>query len=427
MACGVLSAAVYPIVYRLPSLHPLGELRNLLATLAASLPFAVALRLVYARSRVTIAPRHLALLLVGSACLLRLGPPLERVEGSSDAYRYLWDGRVIADGINPYLHPPRASELAHLRDDAIYPHIFRPQMRTVYPPLAELWFFAAHALSPRGFAGLKLVLLAHELATVLLLLALLRRSELPPLRALAYAWSPLAVVQLSAAGHLDGLALPWLVLGLLWAERRPLAAGAALGGASLVRPLHLLLLPALASRRPAREGARAIAACLGVVALGWLPFVGAGRRLVESLTIYGLTWRFNGSLFLGLERLLGERVGVRAIGYGLCAGGSFVVGILPLELRTRWLLALALYLLLAPTVYPWYLLPVALLAAPTLGLLAATLPFLITLSDMVFVHSLFTGEWAVPSHVHALEYAGLALVALAEAARPSARRRASAA
>src|SRR5215203_3915757 len=44
---------------------------------------------------------------------------------SDDIYRYVWDGRVQAAGVNPYRYIPAAPELTHLRDDAIYPRINR--------------------------------------------------------------------------------------------------------------------------------------------------------------------------------------------------------------------------------------------------------------------------------------------------------------
>jgi hypothetical protein len=52
---------------------------------------------------------------------------------SSDVYRYIWDGRVQASGINPYRFLPTAPQLAHLRDDAIYGHINRREFaHTIY-------------------------------------------------------------------------------------------------------------------------------------------------------------------------------------------------------------------------------------------------------------------------------------------------------
>src|SRR3990172_4761818 len=56
---------------------------------------------------------------------------------SDDLYRYVWDGRVQAAGLSPYLHAPEAPGLSHLRDDTIYPRINRPWARTIYPPRAH--------------------------------------------------------------------------------------------------------------------------------------------------------------------------------------------------------------------------------------------------------------------------------------------------
>src|SRR5829696_5706523 len=52
---------------------------------------------------------------------------------SDDIYRYVWDGRVQAAGINPYRYIPAAPELAQLRDEAIYPKINRKDWaHTIY-------------------------------------------------------------------------------------------------------------------------------------------------------------------------------------------------------------------------------------------------------------------------------------------------------
>ena len=56
------------------------------------------------------------ILIVGAAmrCLLLPGTPV-----STDLFRYVWDGRVQAAGINPYLYIPSDAALSSLRDDAI--------------------------------------------------------------------------------------------------------------------------------------------------------------------------------------------------------------------------------------------------------------------------------------------------------------------
>ena len=65
---------------------------------------------------------------------------------STDIYRYIWDGRVQAAGINPYRYVPNAPELAQLRDAAIFPLINRASYApTIYPPAAQAIFLAAYA------------------------------------------------------------------------------------------------------------------------------------------------------------------------------------------------------------------------------------------------------------------------------------------
>ena len=85
-------------------------------------PYAIATWLVvWGRPDRAASGRALAtILLVGVAmrCLLLPGTPV-----SNDLFRYVWDGRVQAAGINPYLHVPRDAALSGLRDGAIYPYV----------------------------------------------------------------------------------------------------------------------------------------------------------------------------------------------------------------------------------------------------------------------------------------------------------------
>ena len=424
--CLGLSMGVYLVVYGMDWLTPLGPLRNLAATLAATLPLALA---VWAGQDRTQPARRDLFLMLGGALALRLCIPLELLDSSDDAYRYLWDGLVLDSGINPFAHAPGAPQLAHLRDTVFFPHVYRPDMRTVYPPLAELWFWVSYRIDPGGFVGWKLVLLGHECASVTLLLLLLRRLQLPPLRTLVYAWSPLAVTQLFVGAHLDGLLVPWCLLSLHLARRRPGWAAAALAASAMVRPLMLLCLPALAARRPLRQTLLVGLVFSVVFALGLAPFATAGAGLVESLLVYAEHWRFNGSLFLLLDDTLGYRPWLRPAVYATIAAACLGTAWLPLSRPARYLLALGSYLALAPTVYPWYLLAMAALASLYPGPLAVLLPLLLGLSDLVFVGHAPGGPWKVPALAHWLEYLllyGLLLVPLARHLGARLRRRGSA-
>src|SRR6185369_3198082 len=85
-----------------------------------------------------------SLLVIGLifAALFRLSIIFFPPHLSDDIYRYIWDGRVQAAGINPYRYIPAEDSLAQLRDDKIYPYINRRDTaHTIYPPVAEAAFF----------------------------------------------------------------------------------------------------------------------------------------------------------------------------------------------------------------------------------------------------------------------------------------------
>ncbi|MGW2347465.1 glycosyltransferase 87 family protein [Actinacidiphila glaucinigra] len=239
-----------------------------------------------------------ALVLAGAAAVALAGlaaPP----RTSTDMYRYAWDGRVQAAGISPYAHPPAAPELAGLRDAWLFPvggscqgwgltrtdsgvctRINRPDVPTIYPPVAEGWFVTVHALSPPGSRHKPLqaggALLAF--ATTVALLAVLRRRGDPrraPARAALWAWCPAVPFEAVDNAHIDtlGVLLTVLALGTATSGAR---RGALLGAAVAVKLLPLLTLPgALSGERSPARVLRTVSATAAVVALAYVPYVAA--------------------------------------------------------------------------------------------------------------------------------------------------------
>src|SRR6267143_1592999 len=153
---------------------------------------------------------------------------------SSDLYRYLWDGRVQWAGVSPYRYPPAATELAPLRDEAVYPYINRPTKVTVYPPGAETVFALVARVAPDSIVAWRAFLLASEIVTVVLLIALLRRTRSSPAAVIVYAWSPLVVFEGVQAGHVDLVVIPLVLAALAWrGGGSSVGAGIAIGGAVL--------------------------------------------------------------------------------------------------------------------------------------------------------------------------------------------------
>lgn len=242
------------------------------------------------------APRKAAIwLIVAGAVGLPLAAGFAPPRTSDDLYRYLWDGRVQAEGINPYQHPPAARELSDLRDDFLWPQqsawcvdadepgaapgcslINRPTVHTIYPPVAQLYFLAVHGLSPPGsregpiqFAAALVVV-----AVTILLLTVLPKAGCDPRTAALWAWCPLVALEAGNNAHLDVLSTLLTVAALLAAALAKTWRGTAGGAALLGLAIATKLTPALASpslvrRRPLTV----IAAATLTMALFYLPYL----------------------------------------------------------------------------------------------------------------------------------------------------------
>lgn len=337
---------------------------------------------------------------------------------SEDVYRYLWDGRLVAQGVNPYPRPPTDPTLSRFHD-GLEERLNHGDVPTIYPPVAQYLFGATARVeaTPRNW---KLTLLALEVALVLALAWLLRRRGLAPERLLLYYWNPLVVIESYGSGHVDVAAGAFLVLALALKERRREAgAGVAFALAVLTKYIPLLLVPALLRAR----AWRALGVAAVVAAVLFAPFLGDGASLGGGLKAYARHWEFNGSLFPLLRAIFPHGDGARLLLSALLALAAVAIGVRIRSLTGAALAVWAAFLLASPTVYPWYLVPgVALLPLhPDPGLLLFS--GLVALTYLPLAEFRATGAWVVPAWVSWVEYGGLAVAwAVAWFASRAARR-----
>lgn len=227
-------------------------------------------------------------LILATAVLLRLGALAAPVYLSDDIYRYIWDGRVQAAGINPYRYIPTDTHLAPLRDEAVFPNVNRNNYApTIYPPVAQMLFFAATRFGETVLA-IKVVLVAVEAIGIGALLLVLRTAGAPGQNILFYAWHPLPVWEIAGSGHVDAAVVAFMGLALAAAVTgRRAWSGAALAAATLVKFFPLALVPAL--WRPGRSNLgdwRWMSAFIAVLIAAYLPYLGVGSRVLGFLPAY---------------------------------------------------------------------------------------------------------------------------------------------
>ncbi|MDQ2838661.1 MAG: DUF2029 domain-containing protein [Actinomycetota bacterium] len=262
------------------------------------------------------------LLVLAGGILLQVAALGTAPTTSDDVYRYVWDGKVQLAGVDPYRYPPSATELDRLRGDTLFyqgkpsctwkipdgrcSQLNRPEVHTIYPPVAEGAFTLARLASfGRSDGPFPLQVLAGlgALAVSLLLAVRARSANRPAWQVALWAWCPVTAVELANNGHIDWLAALASATALLAYRRgRIVLAGGLLGAAIATKLYPALLLPAMLRRHPVRL----IAAATGLVVLSYLPHVLAvGGAVIGYLPGYLKEEDYtNGGRFLLLAKVL---------------------------------------------------------------------------------------------------------------------------
>jgi hypothetical protein len=323
---------------------------------------------------------------------------------STDVYRYLWEGRAIDAGFNPFAHAPDDSELAHLRN-ADYEGVSHKHMETIYPPAAQAVFALAAALRPT-VSMQKFFFVLFDLGAVLALFAWLRARGDDPARAVVYAWNPMVIFETGHSGHVDAVGVFFMVLGL-WlvagdGRLRRATAFVALALSFLAKYAAAVLVPFFARRRRYLPW---LLLAAGVVVAGFLPFVGAGKKLWASLSTYSTQWRFNGLAFRAATAVWDDPVVVRWLLMAAAVVVAVVQAVRQKDAARYTFVTFGAVLLAVPTLYPWYVMWIV----PLLCLFVNRAWILFT--ALVFVSYLVwpiydrTGVWQLPAWALVLEYA----------------------
>ncbi len=323
-----------------------------------------------------------------------------------DVRRYVWDGRMQRLGYNPYIVVPKDPAVAalHTAETRTMNH---PDLPSLYPPGAELFFRAVTAIHESVFA-MRAALVICDMVIVLVLFAVFRSTGREAHWILAYAWNPLLATEVAGSGHIDILGALLLLMSFAALLRRWRAiAAVAFALAIAVKFLPIVLLPLYWRRVRVRDAIMAAA----LFALLYLPFLNHGRIPIGSLGTYMQSFRFNDPVFTVLERVAAPEV------IGALAA---LIGILiAIWLRTKsqtlsedafaWPIAASL--LCAPVVYPWYLLWLVpfVRSKSTLPIIVWTVSIIPT---YIVWHLRALGRpWMLPGWVLLLEYGSVAVTA----------------
>ncbi len=316
--------------------------------------------------------------LIGFAIVLRTLMILAPPSLSDDVYRYRWDGKVQASGRNPYAASPADPRLNELRDDE-WAQINYPRIRTIYPPLAQGLFAITYFLHD-SLKAFQLVAALGDLLLIVLLASLLQTLRAPPWQLALYALHPLPVVEFAGSGHFDAWVMAAVVGAFLaHARRRHLSSTGLLAAGVLLKTWPVILVPLLLRRRPRWH----LAVLAAIVGGGYFAYYDPG--MLQPWLDYSGRWRFNDGAFWVLHALTGSLEMAKAAAAGV--GALFFLFLWRRNadaLQGGYWLLLG-FILLMPTVHPWYMLWALPLAAVAFDLGWITLCSLAPLSYAILV------------------------------------------
>ncbi|CAM3449897.1 glycosyltransferase 87 family protein [Pontibacter korlensis] len=315
---------------------------------------------------------------VAAAILFRLLFLFARPALSDDYFRFIWDGRLLAAGINPYLYlptffmQPEAPQVSGITQK-LFSQLNSANYYSVYPPVSQAVYWLAAKLSPQSIMGsiivMRLVLLSAEIGSILLLWRLLRKMGLSEKHVLFYALNPLVIIELVGNLHFEALIIFFLLLALYQLfYQRVVWSGIAFGLAVGTKLLPLMFLPFLLSKLGARRFTLYGAAVFVTLFILSAPLSSQGvlQNILQSLDLYIQKFEFNASIYYILRW-----IGFRLAGYNTISVLGPLLSLITLvvilsmasaiklssvrRVAGYMATALTIYLLLATTVHPWYL------------------------------------------------------------------------
>ena len=271
---------------------------------------------------------------------------------SNDIFRYLWEGKIQLHGINPYSQPPVSLNLEHLRDN-FFSGISHKHLTAIYPPLTLMVFAIADFIS-HSFVSIKSAFLLFDILSIFVLVKYLKVMRKEPANVLIYAWSPLVLVSFAARGHCDSLQIFFVMLALyLYSIRKNAKSVVSISLAVMSKFVSIIIVPFLIPR----EKTRYLAILFLVIILLYLPYCSAVKGLFSTLFQFGTQYRYNDSIhFLFLCLSFGSPFLSKTITLIIF---SIVFFFLYKKYHDNILrfafLVYGSFLILAPTVHPWYL------------------------------------------------------------------------
>jgi alpha-1,6-mannosyltransferase len=324
---------------------------------------------------------------------------------SDDIYRYMWDGKAIANGINPYKYSANDAELNSLHSEILPKKINHAEMQTIYPPYSQLMFYAAYKIFGENVYGIKIILLLAELISLYLLYLLLKVQKLPKRNLALYALCPLPIMQFMIDGHIDGTGFPLLLLFLFfYLTGKKIKSFIMIGLSIISKFISGIVLPFALKEEKWKNRFLIIIIPVIIFALSYLPFISKNVFPFNSLIQFSSNWVANSSIFAVIFQIVKNNQDARQISLILFVISAGVLYFSKKEFVEKVYLIFILFFLFSPTVHIWYITWIAILLPLCFRWSGLAFICLVNLVNILMIEYVLHGVWLTFSWIHVIEY-----------------------
>ena len=307
---------------------------------------------------------------------------------SQDFFRFIWDGRLILEGLNPYLHTP--NELLESS-----PELFH-EMNTLhqgmgalsakhysnYPPIHQLPFIIAALISKHSILGsvvvLRVLLISADLGILVYGKKLLKKLKLQTRSIYWFILNPLVIIELTGNLHFEGLMLCFFIISIYFIHSKKWHTAAIVMALSIaVKLVPVLSLPLFLNKLGWKKSVLFYSVTAAVFIILFIPFFSFGllENFSATIGLWFSNFEFNASVYYFLKGTLENINGVSVIN----SMGIIVACVVTLQtsclllkkkketsqiiLTILWILSG--YYFISTTVHPWYIISLLLLSVFT--------------------------------------------------------------
>tara|TARA_R110000868_G_scaffold720_5_gene5268 strand:+ start:13508 stop:14854 length:1347 start_codon:yes stop_codon:yes gene_type:complete len=298
---------------------------------------------------------------------------------SQDFYRFIWDGRMILEGFNPYLYTPESFVL-----NGVFPihqaqelyngmGVLNGSHFTNYPPINQLCFVIAGVFAGKSILGsaivLRLIIIAADFGTLYFGKKLLEKLDTPNHVIFWYILNPFIIIELTGNLHFEGVMIFFLIWSLYLSHIGKWKYAAIVLACSIsVKLIPLIFLP-LFFQKLNRKNSIVFYTLVGLMTIVlFAPFYSAQfiTNYMQTVALWFQDFEFNASLYY-----IAREIGYLLTGYneiGIIGKSIPIIVILfvlliaffrknktTIELITSMLFVLSFYYFTSTTVHPWYI------------------------------------------------------------------------